>query len=219
MLLAVAIWTIASLSHAWMTTFLGFALARAVLGLGEGATFPGGLRTAVETLPARQARARHRALVQRRHDRRGDDAAAARTAGPAVRVADGVSGDRSARRHVARHLGGHRAPAVPAGRAAHGRRRWRGRTCSERRVWALIFSYALPAISPGPILTILSLYLESGLELSQAELNQLVWIPPATWGIGYFFWGWVADRFASSNRRPVGPVPAAHGGVAHARHR
>ena len=25
----------------------------------------------------------------------------------------------------------------------------------ERRVWALIFSYALPAISPGPILTIL----------------------------------------------------------------
>ena len=47
-----AIWTGASMSHALMATFLGFALARAVLGLGEGATFPGGLRTAVESLPA-----------------------------------------------------------------------------------------------------------------------------------------------------------------------
>jgi len=51
MLLAVAIWTVASMSHAWMTTFVGFAAARAVLGFGEGATFPGGLRTAVESLP------------------------------------------------------------------------------------------------------------------------------------------------------------------------
>src|SRR5688500_20340502 len=46
----------------------------------------------------------------------------------------------------------------------------------ERRVWALVFSYALPAISPGPILTILALYLSGRLGLSQAELNGLVWI-------------------------------------------
>ncbi len=52
MLLAVGMWTVASMSHAWMATFVGFALARAVLGFGEGATFPGGLRTAVESLPA-----------------------------------------------------------------------------------------------------------------------------------------------------------------------
>ena len=51
MLVAVAIWTTASASHAFMGTFLGFAMARAVLGFGEGATFPGGLRTAVESLP------------------------------------------------------------------------------------------------------------------------------------------------------------------------
>src|SRR5205823_2751786 len=42
----------------WMATFMGFAAARALLGLGEGVTFPGGLRTAVESLPAsRRARA------------------------------------------------------------------------------------------------------------------------------------------------------------------
>src|SRR5687767_15363040 len=52
MLMAVGIWTVASMSHAWMSAFIGFAIARAVLGFGEGATFPGGLRTAVESLPA-----------------------------------------------------------------------------------------------------------------------------------------------------------------------
>src|SRR5436309_9369454 len=58
MLLGVAIWTMASVSHGWMYAFAGFAAARAFLGLGEGVTFPGGLRTAVESLPAtRRARA------------------------------------------------------------------------------------------------------------------------------------------------------------------
>src|SRR3989442_6158564 len=51
MLAAVALWSGASASHALMGSFAGFAAARALLGLGEGATFPGGLRTAVESLP------------------------------------------------------------------------------------------------------------------------------------------------------------------------
>ena len=57
MLLAVGIWTLASASHAWVAGFLGFAAARALLGFGEGATFPGGLRTAANSLPlSRQSR-------------------------------------------------------------------------------------------------------------------------------------------------------------------
>src|SRR4029079_6285285 len=57
MLLAVAVWTAASMAHSWMGSFVGFAVARAVLGIGEGGTFPGGLRTAVDTLPpAKRAR-------------------------------------------------------------------------------------------------------------------------------------------------------------------
>jgi len=71
-------------------------------------------------------------------------------------------------------------------------------------VWALIASYALPAISPGPVLTILSLYLTGRLGLTQSDVNGLAWIPPLTWGIGYFFWGWAADRYAANNPRPVG---------------
>src|SRR5271154_6050857 len=57
MLLAVGVWTLASASHAWVVGFLGFALARGLLGFGEGATFPGGLRTAADSLPReRQSR-------------------------------------------------------------------------------------------------------------------------------------------------------------------
>lgn len=51
MLLAVSIWTVASASHAVAAGFLGFVLVRALLGFGEGATFPGGLRTVTQTLP------------------------------------------------------------------------------------------------------------------------------------------------------------------------
>src|SRR3954451_24841297 len=52
MLIAVGVWSVASGSHALMSSVAGFAAARALLGLGEGATFPGGLRTAMESLPA-----------------------------------------------------------------------------------------------------------------------------------------------------------------------
>jgi ACS family hexuronate transporter-like MFS transporter len=48
---SVSLWTVASVSHAFATGIASFGAARAVLGFGEGATFPGGLRTVVQTLP------------------------------------------------------------------------------------------------------------------------------------------------------------------------
>jgi ACS family hexuronate transporter-like MFS transporter len=203
MLLAVSIWTAASMSHAAMTTFVGFAVARAVLGLGEGATFPGGLRTAVETLPA-NLRARGIALSFS-----GGTIGAVMMPlllGPlaiqygwrAAFMATGVLG------LIWMVLWAviARPPFLPATPPRTTRLTWP--SFRERRVWALVFSYALPAISPGPILTILALYLSGRLGLSQAELNGLVWIPPLTWGIGYFFWGWAADKYAANNARPIG---------------
>jgi ACS family hexuronate transporter-like MFS transporter len=41
-------------AHAFAGGFWSFGAARAALGLGEGATFPGGLRTVVQTLPPSQ---------------------------------------------------------------------------------------------------------------------------------------------------------------------
>jgi ACS family hexuronate transporter-like MFS transporter len=203
MLLAVGIWTLASMSHAWMSTFVGFALARAVLGFGEGATFPGGLRTAVETLPAHM-RARGIALSFS-----GGTIGAVMMPlllGP-LAISYGWS-----RAFLATGALGlawlaiwaaiARPPFLP--RVAHRPAAMTWPNLFERRVWALVFSYALPAISPGPVLTIVALYLNQRLGLTQADVNQLVWIPPLTWGIGYFFWGWAADRYAANNRRPVG---------------
>ena len=203
MLLAVGIWTLASISHAWMASFVGFAVARAVLGLGEGATFPGGLRTAVETLPA-NLRARGIAL-----------SFSGGTIGAVMMpLLLGPLAIQYGWRNAFLATGGlgvmwlvvwsviARPPFLPTTAKKAGRMTWPN--LGERRVWALVFSYALPAISPGPILTIMALYLNQRLLLTQAGVNQLVWIPPLTWGIGYFFWGWAADKFASNTPRPVG---------------
>src|SRR5947207_3280593 len=51
MTIAVAFWTVASAAHAFASGLFSFASARALLGFGEGATFPAGLRTAMQSLP------------------------------------------------------------------------------------------------------------------------------------------------------------------------
>ena len=57
MLAAVSFWSLASAAHSLAGGFASFAAARTALGFGEGATFPGGLRTVVQTLePSRRAR-------------------------------------------------------------------------------------------------------------------------------------------------------------------
>jgi ACS family hexuronate transporter-like MFS transporter len=203
MLLAVGVWTAASMSHAAMASFAGFALARAVLGLGEGGTFPGGLRTAVETLPP-SMRARGIALSFS-----GGTIGAVMMPlllGPlAIQygwktafVATGVLG----LMWMALWAAIARPPFLP--KSAHMTTKMAWPNLRERRVWALMLSYALPAISPGPVLTILAIYLTQRLSMTQSDINSVVWIPPLTWGIGYFFWGWAADRFAANNPRPVG---------------
>ena len=67
------------------------------------------------------ARARDRAVVLRRHDRRRDDAAAPRAARDSVRLARGVHVDGRPRRGVAGPLGDHRPSTVPAGNTADDR--------------------------------------------------------------------------------------------------
>ena len=203
MLLAVGVWTAASMSHAAMASFAGFALARAVLGLGEGGTFPGGLRTAVETLPA-NLRARGIALSFS-----GGTIGAVMMPlllGPLAiqygwKTAFMATGALGALWLVL-WAAIARPPFLP--KSSHMTSKLALPNLRERRVWALVFSYALPAISPGPVLTILAIYLTQRLQLTQQDINNLVWIPPLTWGIGYFFWGWAADRYAANNPRPVG---------------
>jgi ACS family hexuronate transporter-like MFS transporter len=202
MLLGVAVWTIASVSHGWMAGFMGFAMARALLGLGEGVTFPGGLRTAVESLPASR-RARAIALSFSGGTLGG-------VAAPLIAVPLGLRYGWRAAFVVTGAFGLAwmvlwaalaRPPFLPKAEKKVTKIAWPNPF--ELRFWTLVFSYALPAIAPGPILTLLSLYLNSGLGVSQRELAGLLWMPPLAWGIGYFVWGWIADRYAPENRRPV----------------
>lgn len=51
MTVAFAVWTLASVSHAFVGGFVALAAARTALGFGEGATFPAALRTVTQTLP------------------------------------------------------------------------------------------------------------------------------------------------------------------------
>jgi ACS family hexuronate transporter-like MFS transporter len=203
MLLAVGVWTAASMSHAAMASFAGFALARAVLGIGEGGTFPGGLRTAVETLPANM-RARGIALSFS-----GGTIGAVMMPlllGPLAikygwKYAFMATGALGLLWMVIWAVIARPPFLLPS---THTPPKMTFPNLRERRVWALMFSYALPAISPGPVLTILAIFLTQRLHLTQTDINNLVWIPPLTWGIGYFFWGWAADRYAANNPRPVG---------------
>jgi ACS family hexuronate transporter-like MFS transporter len=203
MLLAVALWTAASASHALMTGFVGFAVARALLGLGEGATFPGGVRTAVESLPANK-RARGIATSWS-----GGTIGAIVT--PLLMVPIAVTYGWQAAFVVTGALGVAwlalwayiaRPPYLPATQRRSLRMEWPN--VFELRTWALVFSYALPALAPGPILNLMTVYLTRGLGVVQADLATIFWIPPAAWGLGYFVGGWAADKFAADNKRPVG---------------
>jgi ACS family hexuronate transporter-like MFS transporter len=203
MLLAVALWTAASASHALMSGFIGFAFARALLGIGEGATFPGGLRTAVESLPANQ-RARGIATSWS-----GGTIGAIVT--PLMMVPIAVNyGWRAA--FVATGIFGAawlvlwaviaRPPYLPASERRSSKLEWPNPL--EIRFWALVLSYALPALAPGPILNLMPIYLTRSLGVAQAELAGIFWIPPAAWGLGYFVGGWAADKYAADNQRPIG---------------
>jgi ACS family hexuronate transporter-like MFS transporter len=55
----------------------------------------------------------------------------------------------------------------------------------------------------GAITYLAPLYLSRAFGLSQKELGFVLWIPPAGLEAGFFFWGWLADKTARGNPRPV----------------
>lgn len=196
MLAAVALWSVASASHALAVGFFGFAAARALLGLGEGATFPGGLRTATQTLPP---------------DRRARGIAIAYSGGSLGAILTPILVTPVALRF------GWRAAFVLTGLLGAGWLAWwtlglrrdralravaahahvRTIRLGDARLWAFMAIYALGALPLAFVLYAAPLYLGGALALSQAALGHWLWIPPLGWEIGYFFWGWFCDRALS----------------------
>ena len=202
MTIAVAFWTVASGAHAFLFGFLGFAMARAALGFGEGATFPAGLRVAMDWLPTRQ-----------------------QSRGIAVAYSGGSLGAIVTPLIVTpiALAWGWRAAFIVTGIAGFGWvLLWRGTinfsaaptahranrivlpNPLERRFWSLVAAYALGALPIGLILYLAPLYLAQVLGFTQAQLGRVLWIPPLGWEVGYFAWGWFMDRFIGANPRPSG---------------
>jgi MFS transporter, ACS family, hexuronate transporter len=193
---AVSIWTLASVSHVFAFGFQGFALARAVLGFGEGATFPGSLRTVVQTLPP-EKRSRGIAISYS-----GGSLGAVIT--PIIitpiaamwgwRGAFWATGAVGAVWLLLWFLLSRRIDLVPAHISESPK-------LNDPRVWAFIAAYAMGAFPSGFVLYQAGIYLAAVFAKSQVEIGKVLWIPPLGWEVGYFFWGWAMDRFPDAMRR------------------
>jgi ACS family hexuronate transporter-like MFS transporter len=191
---AVFFWTLASMSHALASGFASFAAARAALGFGEGATFPGGLRAVMQTLPASE---------------RGRGVAVAYSGGSLGAIVTPLVitpvflwwGWRAAFLFtgligiawlalwavVSRRPDVRRAPAPKSAQVAAPR-------FTDPRLWSFISAYALGALPLGFVLYGASIYLGQAMGASQAFIGKVLWIPPLGWEVGYFVWGWLSDR-------------------------
>ncbi len=194
MTLAVSWWTVASVAHAFAGGFWSFGAARAALGFGEGATFPGGLRAVVQTLGP---------------EHRGRGLAVAYSGGslgalitPLIvtpiflwwgwRAAFWFTGLIGAAWLVMWSVVSRRKDvAAPAREAVSATARPR---LGDRALWAFMSAYALGALPLGFVLYSAALYLAKPLDHSQEFIGRVLWIPPLGWEAGYFFWGWLSDR-------------------------
>jgi ACS family hexuronate transporter-like MFS transporter len=201
MTLAVAFWTLASAGHSLAAGFVSLAVARIALGLGEGATFPGGLRTVTQTLSLAE---------------RGRGVAVAYSGGSLGAIITPIIvtpialefGWRGAFLFtgflgvgwllwwwsVSREIGRPQTPAhaeMPAPR-------W-----TDPRLWGFMSAYALGGLPIGFVLYETANYLNQARGSTQAFIGMVLWIPPLGWEIGYFVWGWLCDRATRSSTDPL----------------
>jgi ACS family hexuronate transporter-like MFS transporter len=200
---AVSCWTLASVSHAFAGGLWSFGAARALLGFGEGATFPGGLRTVVQTLPARQ-RGRGLAVAYS-----GGSLGAVIT--PLVvtpifqlwgwRGAFWFTGLIGAAWLAMWSVISKRPDICIVAKPSAARAD--GPTLRDRPLWAFMCAYALGALPLGFVLYSASIYLAGPLHCTQTFIGKVLWIPPMGWEVGYFVWGWISDRYPDARARLI----------------
>jgi len=193
---AVGIWSLASGAHALLSGFLGLCIARGVLGFGEGAAFPAGLKTVTETLPL-EKRSFGVGLAYS-----GGSLGALLTPIVIVPLA-GRYGWQSTfvlsavvgflwiggwllLRAVGLYRPPVRARAVVLDAGPLGSR-W------NRNLFATALVYGFGAAPVAYGLYAAPLYLTRVLHEPQSALGNLLWVPPAGWEVGYLVWGRVAD--------------------------
>ena len=202
MLTAVSIWTLASVSHAFARGFWSFATARGILGFGEGATFPGGLRTVMQSLPV-ESRARGVAIAYS-----GGSLGALVTPWIVTPIA-AQYGWRGAFWFsgfvglvwliVWSHIS-----LRPELSQVHKAEDGTGITArpgfADKRLWSFMALYSLGGLPLAFVLYYSAIYWSRVMGKTQADLAYVLWIPPLGWELGFFFWGWLTDKLPSGRR-------------------
>jgi len=207
MTVAFSVWTLASVSHAFVWGFVALAAARTALGFGEGATFPAALRTVTQTLPVAR-RLRGIAVAYS-----GGSLGAVITPMLITPIAlrygwrgafwfTGFAGLAwlcwwlwISRRPEIRQAP---APAQAAqGAASAAAPAPASIRLGDPRIWSFALLYGMGGLPLAFVLYGASLYLSQALARTQSQIGWALWIPPLGWEIGYFFWGWAIDRFAA----------------------
>jgi ACS family hexuronate transporter-like MFS transporter len=205
-LVAVSLWSLASGAHALILGLAGICVARGVLGFGEGATFPAGLATVVETMPPER---RSFALGLAYSGGSLGMMVAPLAITPialhygwrATFVFTAVLGLLWVLLWIGLRSSGMYRVHAPVKRVAGTKvtGRW------NRNLFATISVYGLGAAPLAFGLYAAPLYLSRVLHVGQASLGHLLWIPPAGWETGYLVWGWFSDRrHARGAKRPGG---------------
>ncbi|NUQ30883.1 MAG: MFS transporter [Acidobacteriaceae bacterium] len=202
---AVGLWSLASGSHAMMTGLLTMSVFRGVLGFGEGATFPAGLKTVSETLPAEQ-RSFGLALAYS-----GGSLGAALT--PLIVTPLAIHYGWRAAFVFTAVVGalwlvlwlGLRIAGIYPPKHAQLVEEVRPITRWNRDLFATAAIYGLGAAPLAFGLYATPLYLSRVLHVSQASLGHMLWVPPAGWEVGYLVFGRLSDlRRRRTTSRPFG---------------
>lgn len=196
-LIAVLVWSLASGSHGLMVGFVGMCVARGVLGFGEGATFPAGLKTVSETLP-QERRSFGLGIAYS-----GSSLGAAITpliitpiavrwgwrAAFAVTAVFGIAWIALWLMLKVSGLYGTSHNVYEPRAALKNVRgdRW------NRDLFAAAMAYGLGAAPLAFGLYAAPLYFTRVLHLGQVSLGHLLWLPPAGWEAGYLVFGRLAD--------------------------
>lgn len=201
--IAVSLWTLASISHALAGGFRGFLAARTALGCGEGATYPGALRTVMQTLPV-QVRMRGTGLAYC-----GGSIGAILTpilitplaAAFGWRAAFWCTGAVGALWLAMWAVVSRRPELARPVVAATASKSPDGPLWANPRLWGLLGIYSLGGAPIAFVLYQSSVYLSTVFHKSQVEIGHVLWLPPLGWEVGFLFWGWSADRFPPSSPR------------------
>src|SRR5262249_4158594 len=160
--------------HAWVTGFIGFAVARAVLGFGEGAAFPGALRTAAEALPSSQV-SRGMALGY-------SGASLGALITPLLITPFALRFGWQTAFLITGALGAawlllwlviSRPPLLPRAKRTAFKMVWPN--LLERRFWVVASSFGLGAVALGIAAYLSPLYLDRALGLTQSQIGKVVW--------------------------------------------